>query len=319
MTRLTLLLGAAPLAAAYNFGIPSNNLAGAHQLANIDPDQEACATAGDVVSYCVDYLPYDAAVTDSASCFCCDAATFLAPVYSSCEDYIVASAPEYTEDYSASNEGFRCGSVAAATTTGSGGATQTGGNTFPSATATNSEAVETFGGGGGGAATAQPPACTSFASMYSSCDANVRGFETMDDSQAASCLCYVNGKFTTALDDYISECGVWAKTADPEEYESYVAIESFCELFQGGVSASATGGDVATFGGGGGSDSSSTDAALTFNTNTNTNTNTPTTTHTQHTVTVTPTPTAAKNAAAGPVQAGSGLAAWLAVVLPFVM
>lgn len=222
----------------------------------------------------------------------------------------------------ASNEGFRCGGVAAATTTGSGGATQTAGNTFPSATATNSEAVETFGGGGGGAATAQPPACTSFASMYSSCDAHVAGFETMDDSQAASCLCYVNGKFTTALDDYISVCGLWAKTADPEEYESYVAIESFCEVFQGGAasaSATATGNDVATFGGGGGSgsDSSSTDAALTFNTNTNTNT--PTTTKTQHTVTVTPSPTAAKNAAAGPVQAGSGLAAWLAVVLPFVL
>lgn len=99
MTRLALLVGAASLAAAYDFGIPANNLAGAAFVA-IDPDQEACVTAGDVVTYCVDFLPANAAATDSASCFCCDDATFLAPVYSSCEDYIVASAPEYTEDYS---------------------------------------------------------------------------------------------------------------------------------------------------------------------------------------------------------------------------
>jgi hypothetical protein len=100
MTRLAFLFGAASLAAAYDFGIPANNLANAHALANLDPDQQACETAGDVVTYCVDFLPANAAATDSASCFCCDDATFMAPVYSSCEDYIVASAPEYTEDYS---------------------------------------------------------------------------------------------------------------------------------------------------------------------------------------------------------------------------
>ncbi|ERT02546.1 uncharacterized protein SPSK_05409 [Sporothrix schenckii 1099-18] len=328
MSRLVLLAGAASLAAAYEFAIPANLLAGGHAFAAIDPNYQACGTVGDVVSYCASNLPGNAAVTDSASCYCCNYATFLAPVYSSCEDYILSSAPGYTEDYSVasiaqslclavSKEGFRCGGVAA-TTTHPSTATRTGsGNTFPSSTSSFSGVVQTFGG----SATAQPPACTSFASLFESCDSKIRGFQTMDDAQAASCLCYINGKFTTALDDYISECGDWAKTADPAEYESYVAVESFCELFQGGSSsnsgASATGGDAATFGGAGGSSGSA--SSSTPNPNSNSS---PTTTKAQHTVTVTPTPTAAKNAAAGPVQAvqaGSGLAAWLAVVLPFVL
>lgn len=100
MTRLALLVGAASVAAAYDFNIPSNNLAKVNALAKIDPDRQACATAGDVVSYCAYNLPYDAAATESASCYCCNDATFLAPMYSSCEDYIISSAAEYTDDYS---------------------------------------------------------------------------------------------------------------------------------------------------------------------------------------------------------------------------
>ncbi|CAK7199730.1 hypothetical protein SEUCBS139899_002413 [Sporothrix eucalyptigena] len=327
MSRIALLVGAASLAAAYDFGIPAKNLAG-NAFANIDPDQQACETAGDVVTYCYDYLPFDAAATDSASCYCCDQTTFLAPVYSSCEDYITASAPEYTDDYSivslaqslclaASQEGFRCGAAAAATTTdGGGGATQTA---TGGATATGP--VQTFGGGGGSgtaAGTAEPPACTSFADIFASCEENDSGFSTMDDSQAASCLCYQNGKFTTAFDSYISVCAVWAKTASPDQYESLVAVESFCEVFAGADSASATGSDVATFGGGGGGSSDSTANSITFNSGTATTKPTTTSSKTQKTVTVTPTSTsAAKNA--GNTVARGGLAAWLAVVLPFVV
>ncbi|CAK7222540.1 hypothetical protein SBRCBS47491_004898 [Sporothrix bragantina] len=328
MSRIALLVGAASVAAAYDFAIPAKNLAG-NALANLDPNRQACATAGDVVTYCYDYLPYNAAAIDSASCYCCDQTTFLAPVYSSCENYIVSSAPEYTDDYSivslanslclaASQEGFSCGAAAAATTTNTaGGATQsaTGG-------ATASAPVQTFGGGGGGGsgstATAEPPACTSFALLYSSCEANVVGFSTMDDADAASCLCYKNGKFTTALDDYISKCGEWAKTANPDEYESYVAIETFCEAFAAVAGTATTdGGDVATFGGGGGSSGASDSAnGITFNTGTTTSPST-TSTKTQKTVTVTPTQTTAQNA--GNTVVRGGLAAWLAVVLPFVV
>ncbi|CAK7225001.1 hypothetical protein SCUCBS95973_005710 [Sporothrix curviconia] len=327
---VALLVGVAALAAAYDFAIPVKNLAG-NALVNVDPDEQACATAGDVVTYCYDYLPFDAAATDSASCYCCDQTTFLAPVYSSCENYIVSSAPEYTDDYSivslaqslclaASQEGFRCGAAAAATTTGGdGGATQT-----PTGGATASAPVQTFGGGGDSTGTAEPPACTSFALLYSSCAANVVGFATMDDGDAASCLCYKNGKFTTALDDYISSCGAWAKTADPDEYESYVAIETFCEAFAsaGGTAAMATGtatgtattggGDIATFGGGA-SDSAN---SITFNSGTAAPATT-SSTKTQKTVTVTPTATAAQNA--GNTVIRGGLAAWLAVVLPLVV
>ncbi|CAK7244346.1 MAG: hypothetical protein STHCBS139747_005884 [Sporothrix thermara] len=152
--------------------------------------------------------------------------------------------------------------------------------------------VKTIGSGdiavtGVAKAVGPPPACTSFVSLYESCAAKAGSYATARVDAAVSCLCYTNGKFTTAFDDYISTCGTWAKTAQPAEYESFVAVETFCEA-------------VAKVGG---------PATATYPTKE------------PNTVTVTPTATAtaAQNAGNSNSVARGGLAAWLAVVLPFVM
>ncbi len=44
------------------------------------------------------------------------------------------------------------------------------------------------------------------------------GFTTMVGSDAASCLCYINGTYTTAIDDYYSECADYIQTAYPTDY-----------------------------------------------------------------------------------------------------
>ncbi len=45
-------------------------------------------------------------------------------------------------------------------------------------------------GGGGGVTTTptEPPACTSFGNIISSCSELLGGFQTVDDSQIASCI-----------------------------------------------------------------------------------------------------------------------------------
>ncbi len=188
-------------------------LPGIHALAAADPSLQACTTASEVVSYCNDIQPTGSAL---ASCLCCyNGDGLMDPVYSSCENYIVTSLPSDTEDYevlttllsycsAASAEGFDCGSVASTPTT--------------------------TGGGGGGAA--DKAACTSFASVYSSCSDSIDDFTDLPDAEAASCLCYKGGKYTTVFDDYLSSCGVWAKTGDPVDYDStYLLFGHLSSLF----------------------------------------------------------------------------------------
>lgn len=313
-----------------DFSVPdvsgSGELAGAVHFAAaavivgaVDSNEDACSTAVDVVTYCYDVLPTTAPVIDQAYCFCCyDEVTtteFLAPVYSSCEAYIDTAAPTNTAAssvisvvesfcYSVSNEGFSCETTTSAT------ARTAVASASASATATPTTTFATTSA----ASTDEPAGCFSFGSLYDSCAAATRGFTTMNDADAASCLCYKNGRYTTAIDDYISQCAVWISTASPDEYDTYVALETYCEDYApGSTSVVATFSDkIATFGGDSSSASASAGASASAAA-------TASTTKTPKTVTVTPTstPTAATNAA-GRVAQG-GFAAWLAVVLPFVL
>ena len=215
------------------------------------------------------------------------------------------------EDFcsSVSGDGFSCETATAvASATATATPTPTATTATPTTTLISATAAAT--------STDEPAGCTSFGSLYNSCASATRGFTTMDDAEAASCLCYKRGRYTTAIDDYISQCAVWISTASPDDYDTYVALETYCEDYAPGItSVVATFSDkIATFGGGDASSTESASAAASAAA-------TPTPTKTPKTVTVTPTasstPAAAANAAGRAAQ--GGFAAWLAVVLPFVL
>ncbi|OAA57027.1 hypothetical protein SPI_07408 [Niveomyces insectorum RCEF 264] len=316
MTRLcTALL----LAVAAHTAAATGNLAAVGKIAVLagkdnSPDgYQACSTVGSIVSSCADALPTNADDEQVVSCYCCGSGTTnLASVYGNCESYIATSASTYSFDYTIASEvqsicvdarrdGLTCGGGGGATATGTPARTRTtasGGVSF-------TDAVQTFGGGGGGLAGSPPPACTSFESVYLSCSRKLGDIETVHDDTLASCMCYSHGTYTTAVDDYISKCGVWAKTGIPTDYPTYVELETFCEDYPPETSAAST--------------PSSSEAQVTSSPASLTS-STSTTQGTRRTVTVTPSETATPtpNAAVQNRQPAMVIVV-LAVVVPFVV
>ncbi len=171
-------------------------------LAAADTNRQACSIAIAVNNHCYSALASDAAGTDQVDCFCCDGATYIEPVFESCESYIVESSSANTQAYSemsnlasfcdaAMRDGYVCGA--------GGGA----------AAATTSAPA---------AATALPTECTSMIDMILSCNSSDPNFRTKDVADAASCLCYIDGAYTTLFDDYVGTCVAYLSTADPSDY-----------------------------------------------------------------------------------------------------
>ena len=100
------LLATALLLGAYHgagaFEIPGNfaNLAAA--AATTDPAVTACSIAFAVVDSCYSATPglSTAAESDAASCLCCHSTVEIDEYYSSCADYISASYPKSSTQYS---------------------------------------------------------------------------------------------------------------------------------------------------------------------------------------------------------------------------
>ncbi|EFX05754.1 hypothetical protein CMQ_3823 [Grosmannia clavigera kw1407] len=301
---VAILLALTATRVSASFSFPSFRV-GALAKATDDPGYDACVTADAQISACVTAIPSGAALSVYAQCLCCEEALDVATVYGECETYVALSAPTATELYtvmagfdnscqSASEEGFSC----------SGGATTVLATATSSFVVTSASATagQTFGN------TGSPPACTSVASVYNSCSSSYRGFTTMVDHDAASCVCYEGGEYTTAFDDYVAGCVPYVKTADPTDYFDYYALEGFCASYPPDSGTAHFGSFAA---------STTAPVAKTTAAGTrSTTTTTPSTTAPGGTVTVTPT-VATKNPGAHVV--ANELFAWAAAILSLAM
>ncbi len=178
-----------------------------------------------------------------------------------------------------------------------------------------------------------PPGCTSAVSIIQSCQDSIDGFTTMDDRQAASCLCYAGGSYTTAFDDFLAECAAYVMTADPSDYActsvkrdqdgtrdqarkrlltcpAYAVLETLCEAHSPTTAGHDSATESSTASAGGGDEEFM--ATLGHLLETTSTTSVPTTT---------PASTSSTTASAnvGAKQVSGGLATWLGIVLPFIL
>lgn len=93
---------------------------------------------------------------------------------------------------------------------------------------------------------AQQRACQTAGDMMLSCESATSGFDSLDDSDAASCLCYSNTHWQPkSFDQPFSSCIAWASTADTSDYVNWNSMRGFCSsvgdvMKNGPASASAT-------------------------------------------------------------------------------
>ncbi|OIW28499.1 hypothetical protein CONLIGDRAFT_378966 [Coniochaeta ligniaria NRRL 30616] len=207
-----------------------------------DPAVTACSIAYEVIDSCYSASPglSTAANSDVASCLCCYSTVEIDEYYSSCADYISASYPRSTTQYSAfTGLADACATDMPVCGGGAGGGSSPSSTVTSSATNTRvSSATRTTGGGSasGSSATDVPDACTSFQEIISSCVDATPSLTAAPDRVAASCICYTtsagSSSFTTEIDDLASSCAPWAKTAArPTFYSAVVAFEDFCEMY----------------------------------------------------------------------------------------
>lgn len=317
--------------------IPGNfaNLAAA--AATTDPAVTACSIAYGVIDSCYSASPglSTAPESDAASCLCCHSTVEIDEYYSICADYISASYPRSSTQYSAfTGLADACASEMPVCGAGAGGggssasltAKTTAADTVITATTVTSATRTTGGAGGGGSegsGTGVPDVCTSFQDIISSCVAATPSITGAPDSIAASCLCYTTAggtsSFTTEIDDLASSCAVWAKTAVASSaYSAITGFEDFCASYSPTGTRTRTPSTTST----------DTDTETSDTTSTSATTRTggigggsgsgTTTSRTATTAAATTTSTRATGNVASPAGAG-GLVVWTAELFSFVL
>lgn len=112
------------------------------------------------------------------------------------------------------------------------------------------------GGGGGGAGggnqliTSAPPpsitdpqqiACQTAVDIVQACESAVPGFDNLDDSEIASCLCYSGSVWQPqSFDQPWSSCINWASTADASDLAVWTTLRGFCSRVGDVVNAPAS-------------------------------------------------------------------------------
>ncbi|EAQ87342.1 predicted protein [Chaetomium globosum CBS 148.51] len=151
--------------------VPADLVAGIMQAAGSDDGYEACETADAAISYCYDagYLDPTAPAVLGNACLCCDGATGISAVYSSCASYALNEVPDATSVYQAVSQIYSiCANRVVC------GATATS-RRAPTRTVSDGSSITV------------PPVCSSMLDIYSSCSENL-DVQTAGPEDAASCF-----------------------------------------------------------------------------------------------------------------------------------
>ncbi|EGR46888.1 uncharacterized protein TRIREDRAFT_80026 [Trichoderma reesei QM6a] len=208
-----------------------------------DPSDEgysACTVAASFVAGCVAELGGSEALSTAnplkfAACVCCVGTTDVAPVYSTCSDYLSSGAPDLDSQIS-----------------GVGGPAETSRVTAEGSTVDSTGASATGGGASGSASrtasgTAPSPtltydiACEQMVGLYGECASATPAFSRLPYGEQAYCYCCrtaIDGShvtWTDEFDSYAKTCRDWAVTKDKADYDDVYSLAknfaTFCDHF----------------------------------------------------------------------------------------
>jgi len=186
----------------------------------------ACSFVDGAISFCESVTPgwISLIPASQAPCICYSSRTWVPNLFdgaiATCAAFVSTAIPT---DYSivAALTGF-CSSV--------GNVLVSTGMTTATATRTTSgTATRTSGTGPIKSAGAVPSACGLVLDYISICDSLSPGFESLDPTSQAPCLCYDSRSWVpTIFDDAVTSCGSFVSTAIPSDYSLFEAFEGFC-------------------------------------------------------------------------------------------